>query len=98
MKLLHYTLNIFGFKSSHLNNIRNCKFFFIFAISDDFPEFSTFGTLHFEKSSNAVKNLDCMKKNLPNVIMALKWPLLEPKIFIVHYYLFVYVLAAADEK
>ena len=58
----------------------------VFAIFDDFSEFcSTFGTLHFEKSSNTAKSLEKMKKNL-SIILLLKWPpLLEPKMFIVHW-------------
>ena len=45
-------MNIFGSKGGHLNNSKNCKLFFIFAISDDFSEFcSIFGTPNFEKLS-----------------------------------------------
>ena len=39
--------------------------------------------LHFEKSSNTAKNLEKMKKNL-SIILLLKWPLLQPKMFTVH--------------
>ena len=41
--------------------------------------------LHFEKSSNTAKILDKVKKFFPiiTIIMPLKWPLLEPKVFIV---------------
>ena len=44
---------------------------------------STFSTLHFEKPSNTAKSLEKMKKNI-SIILFLKWPLLEPKIFTVH--------------
>ena len=56
-----------------------------FAIFDDFSEFcSIFGTLHFEKSLNTAKNLEKMKKNL-SIILLLKWPLFQPKMFTMHY-------------
>ena len=70
----HCTLNIFGSKSGHLkNNSKNCKEFLHYsAIFDDFSEFySSFGTLHFEKSSNTAKSLENMKKNL-SIILLLK--------------------------
>ena len=55
----------------------------MFAIFDYFSECcSTFGTLHFEKSSNTAKSLEKMKKIL-SIIPLLKWSLLEPKMFIV---------------
>ena len=83
-----YTMNIFGSKSGHLNNSKLQGFLHFpqnFAICDDFSEFcSTFGTLHFEKSSNTAKKLEQMKKNV-SIILSLKWPLLEPKMFIVHW-------------
>ena len=44
--------------------------------------YCTLSTLNFEKSSNTTKNLEEIKKNLP-IILSLKWPLLEPKMFIV---------------
>ena len=67
--------------------VKNCKIFFIFptifAIFDDFSKLcSTFGTLYIEKSSNTVESLEKMKKNL-SIILLLKWPLLDPKMFIV---------------
>ena len=47
---------------------------------------STFGTLHFEKSSNTALFLEKMMKNLP-ISLLLKWPLLEPKMFTVALYI-----------
>ena len=56
----------------------------ISAIFDDFSEFCrTFGILHFQKSSNSAKSLEKMKKNL-SIILLLKWPFLEPKMFIAY--------------
>jgi len=53
-----------------------------FTIFDDFSEFrSTFGTLHFGKSSNTANIFEKMKKNLAIIILLLKWSLLEPKMF-----------------
>ena len=56
-------LNLFlkrGSKVKHILLTMN-----IFAIFDGFSEFcSTFGTLHFEKSSNTEKRFEKMKKNL----------------------------------
>ena len=67
-------MNIFGSKSGHLNNSKNCKVFFIFPkflpYLMIFSEFCcTFGTLHFEKSSNTAKNFEKMKKNLPIILL-----------------------------
>ena len=56
----------------------------IFAIFYYISEFcSTFGTLHFEKSSNTAKSLEKVKKNL-SIILLLKWSLLEPKMLILN--------------
>ena len=38
----------------------------------------------YEKSSNTAKSLEKMKKNL-SIILLLKWPLLEQKMFTVHW-------------
>ena len=84
-------MNIFGSKSSHIINSKNCKVFFIFPkfllYLIMFSEFCcAFGNLHFEKSSNTAKNfLEKMKKNLP-ISLLLKWPLMEPKMFIVQFH------------
>ena len=89
---LQCTMNIFGFKSGPLKN--RCKVFFIFPkllLFDDFSELCCiFGTLHFEKSSNNAIFFQKMKKNLP-IIILLKWPLLEPKIFTVQCCLYLVV-------
>ena len=90
-RIVQCTMNIFCSKSGHLNISENCKVFFIFPkIFDYFSEFcSTFCTLHFEKSANTEKSLEKMKKNLSNILL-LKRPLLEPKIFTVHWATKVY--------
>ena len=75
-------MNIFGFKSGHSNNSKNCKVFFI--SPKCFPVFCcTFGTLPFEKSSNTEIFLEKMEKNF-QITLLLKWLLLEPKMFTVH--------------
>ena len=57
--------------------------FLLYYVFDDFSKFRcTFGTLHFEKSSNTAKSLGKIKKNL-SIILLLKCPLLESKMFTV---------------
>ena len=67
-------MNIFCYKSGHYTIVviiaRFSSFPPIFCcISDEFSEFcSTFGTLHYENSSNTAKILEKMKKNSFNYI------------------------------
>jgi len=56
----------------------------ILTVFDDFSKFcNTFVTLHLEKSSNTAKKIGENEENL-SIILLLKWPLLEPKMFTVH--------------
>ena len=79
-------MNIFGSKSGHLNNSKYCKIIFIFLqfllyLMIFLSSRANLGFSVLKKTSNIGKSLE---KNLSN-IQFLKLPLLESKMFTVHW-------------